>query len=127
MSEQSHKKPQVLLVDDEAVNFKWLNTVLSPYCEVIYLATGKACLDFVIEKKVDLVLLDVCMPGIDGFDTCRMIKNTPETSMIPVIIVSGLESQAAFDAGKAAGCDGYITKPYSVPALVEQITQYLSR
>ncbi len=118
-------KQQVLLVDDERANFMWLNQVLSPHCELIYVSSGKECLNYVINNQVNLVLLDVCMPGIDGFDTCRMIKNTPETSTIPVIIVSGLESKDAKFKGFNAGCDDYIVKPYSVPKLVDLVNGYL--
>ncbi len=74
-----------------------------------------------IANPPNAILLDVCMPGLDGYDTCRLLKNTPETENIPVVMVSGLESELEQKAGFDAGCDAYVVKPFSVKTLIEKI------
>ena len=58
-----------------------------------YANSGASCLTSAIAEPPDAILLDVCMPGLDGYDTCRLLKNTPETAKIPVVMVSGLETE----------------------------------
>ena len=82
---------------------------------------GKAVLASAIANPPDIILLDVCMPGLDGYDTCRMLKHTPETKNIPVVMVSGLESPIEKQAGFDAGVHAYVVKPFSMGVLLEQI------
>ncbi|WP_404343130.1 two-component system response regulator [Pseudoalteromonas mariniglutinosa] len=86
-----------------------------------YANSGTSCLSSAIAELPDAILLDVCMPGLDGYDTCRLLKNTPETQNIPVVMVSGLESEREQKAGFNAGCDAYVVKPFSVKVLVDKI------
>ena len=105
---------KVLLVDDEYFNYEMLTLALGERFEVCYVGSGQEALAKTVESQPDVLLLDVCMPGIDGYDTCRLIKNTPETKNIPVIMVTGLESQSEKDEAYRAGCDDYITKPFDM-------------
>ncbi|MCF2916835.1 response regulator [Pseudoalteromonas sp. Cn5-37] len=86
-----------------------------------YANSGASCLTSAIAELPDAILLDVCMPGLDGYDTCRLLKNTPETAQIPVVMVSGLETELEQKAGFDAGCDAYVVKPFSVKTLIEKI------
>lgn len=115
------KKLQLLVVDDEYFNYKILKTGLDRMFNLSYADSGKSCLAYAITHLPDLILLDVCMPELDGYDTCRILKHTPETKDIPVIMVSGLESPLEKQAGFEAGCDAYVVKPFSMAALIEKI------
>jgi len=115
------KVPHILVVDDEYFNFEMLSAALADGFELSYANSGKSCLSSAIANPPDAILLDVCMPGLDGYDTCRMLKNTPETKDIPVVMVSGLESEQEQRAGFEAGCDAYVVKPFSMQSLLEKI------
>lgn len=121
MRSSANTHPRLLVVDDEYFNFEMLKVALSADFELSYAESGKRCLSSAIANPPDAILLDVCMPGLDGYDTCRMLKNTPETRNIPVVMVSGLESVQEQQAGFDAGCDAYVVKPFSVVGLLEKI------
>ncbi|MEI8621151.1 response regulator [Pseudoalteromonas sp. B129b] len=116
-----HKTKRLLVVDDEYFNFEMLKAALTSKFDVSYADSGQSCLASAIASPPDIILLDVCMPGLDGYDTCRMLKHTPETKNIPVVMVSGLESPSEKQAGFDAGCNAYVVKPFSVGALLEEI------
>lgn len=86
-----------------------------------YAESGHQGLTLSIEMKPDIILLDICMPGIDGYDTCRLLKNTPETQSIPIILLSGLDNEKEVEEGFNAGCDDYITKPFHMSELATKI------
>lgn len=113
--------PRVLVVDDEYFNYEMLTTALSSAFKLSYADSGKNCLSSAIANPPDAILLDVCMPGLDGYDTCRLLKNTPETKDIPVVMLSGLESEQEQQAGYEAGCDAYVVKPFSMQLLLEKL------
>ena len=123
MTTQTSKKstPHVLVVDDEYFNFEMLTTALSSSFELSYADSGETCLSSAIASPPDAILLDVCMPGLDGYDTCRLLKNTPETKDIPIVMLSGLESEQEQQAGFDAGCDAYVVKPFSMQQLLEKL------
>lgn len=111
----------VLLVDDEQFNFQMLKLGLGANVKLHYASSGHDALAFSVEKKPDIILLDICMPGIDGYDTCRLLKNTPETSAIPIILISGLDNDKEVEEGYNAGCDDYLTKPFEMSELMNKI------
>lgn len=121
MRTTANKQLRLLVVDDEYFNFEMLKAALSGSFELSYADSGQSCLASAIANLPDVILLDVCMPGLDGYDTCRMLKNTPETNSIPVVMVSGLESEQEQQAGFEAGCDAYVIKPFSVVGLLDKI------
>ncbi|HCV03192.1 MAG: two-component system response regulator [Pseudoalteromonadaceae bacterium] len=111
----------MLIVDDEYFNYEMLKASLGNEFSLSYANSGASCLTSAIAEPPDAILLDVCMPGLDGYDTCRLLKNTPETAKIPVVMVSGLETELEKKAGFDAGCDAYVVKPFSVKTLIEKI------
>jgi putative two-component system response regulator len=112
---------KVLVVDDEYFNFEMLEVALQHRFSLHYADSGKAALAQSIALKPDVIILDVCMPGLDGYDTCRLIKNTPETQCIPVLMLTGLETPEEKDEAYRAGCDDYLTKPFEMSELVEKL------
>ncbi|MDP2635023.1 MAG: response regulator [Pseudoalteromonas sp.] len=121
MDSMARSRLRLLVVDDEYFNYEMLATALSNSFDLSYADSGQSCLTSAIANPPDVILLDVCMPGLDGYDTCRLLKNTPETQDIPIVMVSGLESEKEQQAGFEAGCDAYVIKPFSVVVLVDKI------
>ena len=113
---------RVLVVDDILANVKLLEARLqAEYFEVLTASSGQAALDVCARERVDVVLLDVMMPGMDGFETCRRIKASPATSHVPVIMVTALDQPADKVQGLEAGADDFLTKPVDDIALITRV------
>jgi sigma-B regulation protein RsbU (phosphoserine phosphatase) len=108
----------VLIVDDEITNIKVLSSLLRDELDVVFATNGTAALDVAETKRPDLILLDIMMPGIDGYEVCRKLKVNPQTSHIPVIFVTARDLEQDEADGFAAGAIDFITKPFS-PELVK--------
>lgn len=103
---------RVLVVDDIAANLRLLEAKLtSEYYEVCTAEDGLAALEIVREQTPDIVLLDVMMPGMDGFEVCRTIKQDPKFMGIPVVMVTALDDASDRIKGLEAGADDFLTKP----------------
>ena len=113
---------QILVVDDIPANVKLLEAKLnSEYYDVLTADNGEAAIEMVKEHKPDLVLLDVMMPGIDGFETCRRLKADAAVSHIPVVMVTALSDISDRVNGLEAGADDFITKPINDTALFARV------
>ena len=103
---------RILIVDDTPASIKILAAKLtSEYYEVLTATDGPSALVAVESDAPDLVLLDVMMPGMDGFEVCRRIKDNPETTHVPVVMVTALGSTEDRVKGLEAGADDFLTKP----------------
>lgn len=112
----------VLVVDDVPANVKLLEAKLAnEYYDVITAKDGYECIEQTKAKKPDLILLDVMMPGIDGFETCRRLKQDADVSHIPVVMVTALSDPSDRVAGLEAGADDFITKPINDTALFARV------
>jgi two-component system cell cycle response regulator len=112
----------VLVVDDLPPNIKLLEAKLnSEYYDVLTAKSGFEALDVVKAHAVDIILLDVMMPGMDGFETCRRLKADPHTAHIPVVMVTALSELEARVQGLQAGADDFLTKPINDMALFARI------
>ena len=120
-------KKEILVVEDQE-ELRKLECILlsSRGYKVEGVADGNTALNFIATNKPDLVLLDVMLPDIDGFEICRQIKNNQETSHIQVIMLTAKSSREDHLLGQQAGADGYITKPFRSAAIVETIRKKLS-
>ncbi|MGH1418623.1 MAG: PleD family two-component system response regulator [Hyphomicrobiaceae bacterium] len=113
---------RVLVVDDMPANVKLLEARLTAeYFEVLTASSGQETLDIVANERVDVVLLDVMMPGMDGFEACRRIKSDPKTHHIPVIMVTALDQPADRIQGLDNGADDFLTKPVDDIALITRV------
>jgi two-component system, cell cycle response regulator len=113
---------RVLVVDDILANVKLLEARLqAEYFEVLTASSGQAALDVCERERVDVVLLDVMMPGMDGFECCRRIKAMPNCSHVPVIMVTALDQPADKVQGLEAGADDFLTKPVDDIALITRV------
>src|ERR1700722_9153044 len=113
---------RVLVVDDILSNVKLLEAKLSAeYFDVVTAFNGLECLAKVAEHEPDIVLLDVMMPGMDGFEVCRRIKANPRTAHVPVVMVTALDQPSDRVAGLDAGADDFLTKPVDDAALFARV------
>jgi len=120
-------RPRVLLVDDSGLNLKMLAAILKPLNYELFLAGhGFEALDIAERVDLDLVLLDVMMPDMDGFEVCRRLKADDATRMVPVIFVTTLDDADSRVRGIEAGGDDFITKPPNSTELIAR-TQSLIR
>jgi len=117
MTSPNARRPCVLVADDEATNVLVITHALKPDFDVIQASSGDEALARVAAGGIDLLLLDVMMPGLDGFEVCRRLKAEPETAAIPIIFVTALEDSAEETLGFEIGAVDYITKPIR-PAIV---------
>jgi diguanylate cyclase (GGDEF)-like protein len=114
--------PRILIVDDAIENIRLLKNLLQDFGEVMFARDGHEALALASEHRPDLVLLDVMMPGMDGYETCRRLKASPATSETRVIFVTGADAESDEAQGLALGAIDYITKPFA-PAIVRARVQ----
>ena len=113
---------RVLVVDDIMSNVKLLEAKLTAeYFDVVTAFNGLECLARMAESVPDIVLLDVMMPGMDGFEVCRRIKSDPRIAHVPVVMVTALDQPSDRVAGLEAGADDFLTKPVDDAALFARV------
>lgn len=119
-------KSTILIVDDQPVNLGILNELLKPHYHVRACRSGRAVLQALEKSPMpDLVLLDVMMPELDGYETLREIKRHKKYSEIPVIFISGLDSVLDEEKGFHLGAVDYITKPFTPVIVLKRIQAHL--
>src|SRR6201999_1763302 len=113
---------RVLVVDDVMANVKLLEARLTAeYFDVITAMSGPEALAICDRSQCDIVLLDVMMPEMDGFEVCRRLKANPKTHHIPVVMVTALDQPSDRVRGLDAGADDFLTKPVSDIALIARV------
>ncbi|GAA6620930.1 ATP-binding protein [Scytonema sp. NUACC26] len=117
--------PRVLIVDDNADMRGYLTRILSEHHEVIAVADGAAALAAVNERVPDLVLTDVMMPELDGFDLLKALRTDPRTKEVPIVLLSARAGVESVIEGLLAGADDYLIKPFSATELVTRVNTYL--
>jgi two-component system cell cycle response regulator len=112
----------VLVVDDIPANLKLLEAkLLNQYFEILTASDGETALEIAEAKQPDIILLDVMLPGMDGFETCQRLKKNPKTNHIPVIMVTALSDSADRVRGLQCGADDFLTKPLNDTALFARV------
>ncbi|CAH1648751.1 Diguanylate cyclase [Hyphomicrobiales bacterium] len=113
---------RILVVDDIAANLKLLEAKLSAeYFDVVTALSGREAIAVCERGEADIVLLDVMMPGMNGFEVCRRLKSTPATAHIPVVMVTALDQPRDRLQGLDAGADDFLTKPLDDAALFARV------
>jgi putative two-component system response regulator len=120
------KLPLILAVDDEASNLQLLRQILQDHHRLLFAKDGARALELAQNERPDLILLDVMMPGMSGYEVCAALKANPATAPIPVIFVTALTDTADELEGFEAGAVDYITKPVSPPVMRARVRTHLS-
>ena len=121
-------KERILVVDDEEDILELVRYNLTKEnFQVTCAATGEEALDKLKKESFDLILLDLMLPGRDGLDTCRIIKGSPDTSHIPIMMITAKSEDTDVVLGLELGADDYVTKPFSPRVLLARIKALLRR
>jgi two-component system, OmpR family, alkaline phosphatase synthesis response regulator PhoP len=117
---------RILIADDNAANRELLEAYLVDFdCEIETAIDGQDTLDKVHAFKPDLVLLDVMMPKLSGFEVCRKLKDDPQTSSVMVLMVTALSELGDIERGVNAGTDDFLSKPINKLALLKRVSTML--
>ncbi len=120
------KKIQLLVVDDNEHNLELVSKILKlEGYDIILSENGRAALDVLTSQHVDLILLDVMMPGLDGFDTCIIIKENNELADIPVIFLTARTEINDIVKGFSVGGVDYVSKPFSKEELIARVRNHV--
>jgi DNA-binding response OmpR family regulator len=124
--EEKNTHPKIVIADDNAQNVELLEAYLSDVeCELRTARDGEETLQVVEEFKPDLLLLDVMMPRLSGFEVCRKIRSNPETKDLLILMVTALNEASDFERGVQAGTDDFLTKPVNKVELLCRIRSLL--
>jgi putative two-component system response regulator len=119
-------RPSILIVDDEPTNLQVLRQILQDDYRLLFARDGQKALELAQTERPQLILLDVMMPGLTGHDTCKALKQMPDTRDIPVIFVTALSDVDDEAKGFEMGAVDYITKPVSPPIVKARVRNHLS-
>jgi len=127
-AESNPPRQTVLLVDDNAQNLELLEVYMEdlPDLRVVTATNGLEALARVDEEKPDLILLDIMMPKMSGFEVCKRLKRDPETRDIIVVMVTALNETSDVERAAECGTDDYLSKPIDRKALVELVRTLLA-
>jgi len=119
----SHAKPRILVIEDEpAVSILLVKIFKNHGFDVCAAATGTGGLRLIEEQKCDLILSDIDLPDIDGFEICRRIKQNPKLRLTPIILMSGRLAEGNEALALKVGASDYMSKPFGVNAILSKIT-----
>lgn len=121
------QKKRILVVEDEESLLK-LETILLTVkgFEVVGAFTGQMAIDKLATEEFDLVLLDIMLPDIDGFEVCRHIRNNSLTATLPIVMLTAKKSQDDRERGFMCGANAYLQKPFKSAMIIEEITRLLN-
>jgi diguanylate cyclase (GGDEF)-like protein len=118
-------RPVLLVVDDTETNIDILVELLGEVYEIVVALEGETALEIVQEQTIDLILLDIMMPGMDGYEVCRRIKSDAKTQAIPVIFITAKTDEESIEQAYDSGGIDYVTKPFKPKELFARIRTQL--
>ncbi len=117
---------KILIADDNQPNVELLEAYLAEVdCEIAAAADGHETLEKVAQFKPDLILLDIMMPKLSGFEVCRLLRKDPETRHIMILMVTALDEAGDIERAVAAGCDDFLSKPINKLELLKRVENLL--
>jgi two-component system cell cycle response regulator DivK len=117
---------RILIVEDQADNRRILHDLLSTAgYDIIIAENGQEALEIVPRERPDLILMDIQLPILDGYEATRRIKADPILRAIPIIVITSYALSGDESKAKAAGCDAYVAKPFSPRALLAKVREFL--
>lgn len=127
LSASGAEKKKILLIEDDSDVSKFLEVELSSYFEVITAADGLSGLDSARSLDLDIIVCDVLMPGMNGFEVTRKLKTDFNTSHIPIVLLTAMSTSENQLEGIESGADAYITKPFNIKLLLARISQLIEQ
>lgn len=119
-------KSKILIADDNPTNVELLEVYLSDLgCETCVAVDGRDTLDKVAQFQPDLILLDIMMPKLSGFEVCKQLKSDPRTNQIMILMVTALNEAGDIERAVAAGCDDFLSKPVNKLELLKRVENML--
>lgn len=119
-------QPNLLIVDDTPLNLDLLRDLLTPHYRVRLATSGENALKLIQKNPPDLILLDIMMPGMDGYTVCQTLKSDPRYTHIPIIFVTAMSDTHDETHGFEVGAVDYITKPISAPVVLARVKTHLA-
>jgi putative two-component system response regulator len=123
--EDTKKHPKILVVDDAPENLMVIESILSKDYSLKLISDAKEALDYAIANPPDLILLDVMMPDIDGFELCRRLKAKPKLANVPVIFITSQTDVENEELGFSVGASDFIHKPISAPIVAARVRTHI--
>jgi diguanylate cyclase (GGDEF)-like protein len=123
--QKNHPQPKILIIDDTPTNISVLNEMLQDEYQVFFATSGAEGIKIAAALVPDLILLDIMMPELDGFQVCRKLKSEEQTARIPIIFVTAAVSAEEEAKGLECGAVDYITKPVSPPVVALRVRNHL--
>src|SRR5882672_6141999 len=119
---------RILIVEDNELNMRLLNDVLEAHGYAVRQSTeGRPVLALAKQFRPHLILMDIQLPDISGLDACRQLKDDPETRDIPIVAVTAFAMAGDESKARAAGCEGYITKPIRLSEFLDAVEQFMTK
>lgn len=115
----------ILIVDDNPVSIQMLSNILRPTHEVYFATNGERALEITQQQALDMVLLDIIMPGMDGYEVCRRLKAAEKTRDIPVLCITAMSQLEQAEKGFAVGISDYLEKPFNAAIVLNRVHNYL--
>jgi two-component system cell cycle response regulator DivK len=116
----------VLVVEDDPVNLELITALLEQTgCAILTAQDGEAGIALAMVERPDLILMDLHMPGVTGYEAARRLKADPATARIPIVAITAQAMRGDEAEARAAGCDGYLTKPLDGRAFLQTLRRFL--
>ncbi len=120
-------KAKILVVDDEIDTLNLVKMILETESYKVQIAQdGQEAFSRISQEKPDLILLDIKMPGMNGYEICRKLKRSPETATVPIIMFSASDSNTKTRV-REAGADGFMLKPFTIEQLLDVVKKHLNQ
>ena len=118
----------ILVVDDDYLSRELLQAhMVNAHYNVILANSGSKALEIAVAEQPDIILMDVNMPGLSGYTVCNQLKSTPSTSHIPILLMTAMDDEENIVQATEAGADGFVSKPFDIPRMFEQIKRLIGR
>ena len=128
ITERRHWTMTILVVDDDYLGRELLQAHMeNAHYKVILANSGAKALELAQAEQPDIILMDVNMPGLNGYKACQQLKNTPATRHIPVLLMTAMDDEENMALASESGADGFVSKPFDIPRMFEQIRQLIER
>lgn len=120
-----NSKPVIMVVDDEIANIETIGAILEDEYDIVFARSGEQAIEMAVKNPLDLILLDIVMPGLDGYETCRRLKQDPQLADVPVIFTTGLHALEDEVQGLSAGAIDYVIKPVQPVSLRQRVGNHV--